>query len=298
MIVLGGWPGRIVLGTGRFGVRPDEFANLGDFNSPLDACVDPGDENTEFAWVIGSLPASGTLDGNDDGAMRHTGAADGTYTIPFNLYTWAPGGPGVDEGSTSFETTFGAGVAADLALAYNVRAAVSVDRSLAYNIIVAVLADRSLAYTVRAAASADLALVYNLEGASGVAIADRPLAYAVRSAVESGRSLTYGVRAAVESDLALAYSVRAAVSADLALAFNVEAATGGAGAAAVWQRVIEDGLSAEEILRVILAAVSGRTTGLGTNTETYLSRDGTRSRLVIDFDGQNNRTSVTLDAAP
>jgi hypothetical protein len=107
MIVLGGWPGRVVLGTGRFGVRPDEFATLGDFDSPLEACVDPGDENTEFAWVIRSLPSSGTLVANDDGGMSHTGAADGTYVHPFGLYTWAPGGPGVYEGDTGFTTSFG-----------------------------------------------------------------------------------------------------------------------------------------------------------------------------------------------
>lgn len=110
MIPLGGYTGRIILSsTGRFGVRPDEFAALGDFASPLDACVDPGDENTEFAWVIRSLPSSGTLAANDDGGMSHTGAADGSYTIPFGLYTWAPGGPGVYEGDTSFTNTFGSG---------------------------------------------------------------------------------------------------------------------------------------------------------------------------------------------
>ena len=109
MIPLGGYSGRIILSsTGRFGVRPDEFATGGDFDSPLLACVDPGDENTEFAWVIRSLPSSGTLAANDDGGMSHTGAADGSYTVPFGLYTWAPGGPGVYEGDTSFTTTFGA----------------------------------------------------------------------------------------------------------------------------------------------------------------------------------------------
>ena len=110
MIPLGGWPGRIVLSaTGRFGVRPDEFATGGDFGSPLEACVDSGDDLTEFTWVIRSLPSSGTLTANDDGGMSHTGAADGSYTVPFGLYTWAPGGPGVYEGDTSFTNTFGSG---------------------------------------------------------------------------------------------------------------------------------------------------------------------------------------------
>ena len=108
MKVVGGWPGRNVVGLGgRFGVLPAEFAALGDFPSPLLECVDPGDENTEFAWVVESLPGSGTVAANDDGGFSHVGAADGTYTTTARLYTWAPGGPAVDRGTFTITTIFG-----------------------------------------------------------------------------------------------------------------------------------------------------------------------------------------------
>jgi hypothetical protein len=95
MIVVGGWPGRIVVGLdGRFGVRPAAFAALGDFPSPFADDADlPGDATTEFVGVVQTLPASGTVVFTDEGGFSHTGAADGTYTTTFRLYTWAQGGP-------------------------------------------------------------------------------------------------------------------------------------------------------------------------------------------------------------
>lgn len=95
MIVVGGWPGRIVVGlNGRFGVRPADFAALGDFPSPFADDADlPGDATTEFVGVVQSLPGSGTVRFGDDGGFEHTGAADGSYTTTFTLYTWAQGGP-------------------------------------------------------------------------------------------------------------------------------------------------------------------------------------------------------------
>lgn len=94
MIVVGGWPGRVVVGlNGRFGVRPADFAVGGDFDCPFLDDVDPGDETTEFVGVVQSLPASGTVVFDDLGGFEHTGAADGTYTTTFELYTWAQGGP-------------------------------------------------------------------------------------------------------------------------------------------------------------------------------------------------------------
>lgn len=108
MIVVGGWPGRNVVGlNGRFGVRPADFAVGGDFDNPLLNDVDPGDETTEFVAVVSSLPASGSVDFDDFGGFSHTGAADGTYSTVFTLYTWAQGGPLTDEGSETVTTTFG-----------------------------------------------------------------------------------------------------------------------------------------------------------------------------------------------
>jgi hypothetical protein len=59
---------------------------------------------------------------------------------------------------------------------------------------------------------------------------------------------------------------------------------------------IESGLTLGDMSKIILAAVVGKTAGVGSSTETYLAQDGTTQRIVVGFDSDNNRTSVTLDA--
>lgn len=66
-------------------------------------------------------------------------------------------------------------------------------------------------------------------------------------------------------------------------------------AAAVGQRTVEGALTLEGMLRVMLAALAGRSTGVGTDAEQYLSRDGTKARVAATFDSQGNRTSVAVD---
>lgn len=66
-------------------------------------------------------------------------------------------------------------------------------------------------------------------------------------------------------------------------------------ARAVAEYNIEGDLSLEEIIRVILAAVAGETSGVGSSNELYKSQDGTKNRIDATFDGSNNRTTVTLD---
>jgi hypothetical protein len=68
-------------------------------------------------------------------------------------------------------------------------------------------------------------------------------------------------------------------------------------AAAVWSRLVEGGLSAEEILRVLLAPLAGKSTGTGTSSEAFLSQDGSTERVRATFDAQGNRVSVTVDGA-
>ena len=269
MIPLGGFTGRIILSsTGRFGVRPDEFASAGPDDSPLLACVDPGDEETEFTWVIRSLPSSGTLTANDDGGMSHVGAADGSYVVPFGLYTWAPGGPGVYEGDASFTTTFGA-------------------------VILATETDAALALSAVQSRAAGLAV-------------ETDQAFALEASAPGG------VGVAVEADAAFALpglqrrAVGLAVETDEAFALNVGTGGGaGATAAEIWNYVLADGRTAAETLldnarmmRIILAGISGKTAGLGSDTETYFGEDGTTPRIVASFDSQGNRVSVTTDGAP
>lgn len=116
MIVVGDWPGRLRVGlNGHFGVLPALIASAGGEDSPLLNDVDPGDESTEFAWVIRSLPGSGVLTADDFGGVELVGAADGVYVIPYGLYTAAPGAGAVWDGDTDFTVTVGDATALVLA---------------------------------------------------------------------------------------------------------------------------------------------------------------------------------------
>lgn len=66
-------------------------------------------------------------------------------------------------------------------------------------------------------------------------------------------------------------------------------------ASATWQQALESGMTAAELMRIVLATLSGRTTGVGSQTEAYKSVSGTKDRVVATFDGNGNRISVNLD---
>lgn len=61
--------------------------------------------------------------------------------------------------------------------------------------------------------------------------------------------------------------------------------------------IIEADKSAEQMLRIMFAALVGRTTGVGTSTEQYLSQAADKARIEVSFDGDNNRTTVALDGS-
>jgi hypothetical protein len=63
-------------------------------------------------------------------------------------------------------------------------------------------------------------------------------------------------------------------------------------ASGVWSKVIET-LTAEEIMRVMLAAMAGKRQGLGTATEQYLDVTGTVPRITLSgFDANGNGTPL------
>ena len=66
---------------------------------------------------------------------------------------------------------------------------------------------------------------------------------------------------------------------------------------AIGERVVEGALTVDEVVRIILSALSGRSSGTGSSTETYKSVDGDTARITVDFDSQGNRTSVVLDGS-
>jgi len=62
-------------------------------------------------------------------------------------------------------------------------------------------------------------------------------------------------------------------------------------ASAVWSTVI-DGLSAEEITRILFAALAGKRQGIGTATEQYFGNDGITPRITFSPDANGNGTPV------
>ena len=61
--------------------------------------------------------------------------------------------------------------------------------------------------------------------------------------------------------------------------------------------VLEGSITTADALRIILAAVAGTTSGVGSTNELYKSIDGLKNRIDVDFDVDSNRTSVNLDGS-
>lgn len=98
--------------NGRYGVTVPNFGTGGTDGNPLENDVDAGDEaaGVEFLPVFWSQPSSGTLTVWTDGSLSLVGANDGTYVLPYQLYTFTPGNTAaVDEGATSYTVTVGGG---------------------------------------------------------------------------------------------------------------------------------------------------------------------------------------------
>lgn len=64
----------------------------------------------------------------------------------------------------------------------------------------------------------------------------------------------------------------------------------------VWAKVL-DTLSAEEIMRITLAALAGKRQGLGTATEQYMGQDGVTPRITLTPDVNGNGTPI-VNGAP
>tara|TARA_R110000772_G_scaffold8737_2_gene28940 strand:- start:14467 stop:15084 length:618 start_codon:yes stop_codon:yes gene_type:complete len=60
-------------------------------------------------------------------------------------------------------------------------------------------------------------------------------------------------------------------------------------ASEMWSHVVE-GFTAEEMMRVMLAALAGKRQGLGTITEEYMAQDGTTPRITLTPDVNGNGT--------
>jgi len=98
---------------------------------------------------------------------------------------------------------------------------------------------------------------------------------------------------------ALGAAVWEALTADhnTAGTFGAEVQAGGATAADVWAHSVEGGLTAEQLMRVMGAALAGKVAGADTGNITFTGVDGTTTRIDATVDGTGNRTTVTLNGA-
>jgi hypothetical protein len=65
--------------------------------------------------------------------------------------------------------------------------------------------------------------------------------------------------------------------------------------AGVFNNVVENSKTFVQIMRINLAVLTGRTTGVGTSTNVFKSHDNTKARVTTTFDSFKNRADVTLD---
>lgn len=63
-----------------------------------------------------------------------------------------------------------------------------------------------------------------------------------------------------------------------------------------WTEVIEGGYTAEQVLRLIVAALAGEVSGAGTTVITIKGLDGSTDRIVATVTPEGDRTALTLDA--
>jgi hypothetical protein len=68
-------------------------------------------------------------------------------------------------------------------------------------------------------------------------------------------------------------------------------------ATAVWSRVLESNLSAEELVRLMTAMLTGKVSGAGTGTEVFRDLADTKDRVIVTVDDVGNRTAVVRDGA-
>jgi len=71
---------------------------------------------------------------------------------------------------------------------------------------------------------------------------------------------------------------------------------GGSSAADIWQHVIESGVSAEQIMRILAAVVVGTSTGLENGSPVFKSLDGSKTRVAATY-SNGNRTVTSVDGS-
>ncbi len=232
----------------------------------------------------------------------HLAALDAAYSVAAQHTATLAAGYGVEQSYT-----------ATLAAGYAVVAQQSVTLDAAYAIRASQLSTLAASYSIQASHSATLAAGYDVAQAAGSFTTSLAAGFSVQASHSAALSAAFGVRQS-HSDtldagyairqshattLSAGYAVRAAHLATLDAGYAVAFAGGGADPESVWEGfALEAGLTPGAMLRIVMAAVAGRTEGIGTGTERYFSADGSKPRITATFDTLGNRATIVLDGSP
>ena len=63
----------------------------------------------------------------------------------------------------------------------------------------------------------------------------------------------------------------------------------------VWQKVLDNGLQAQQLMRLFASAMGGEASGLDSLAPIYRSLADDKDRITATTDKYGNRTSITLD---
>jgi len=65
----------------------------------------------------------------------------------------------------------------------------------------------------------------------------------------------------------------------------------------IWDEALEGSLTGRQIVRIMLAALGGKSSGGGTSTIKFRDQADTKDRISATVDGSRNRTAITVDGS-
>jgi hypothetical protein len=194
-------------------------------------------------------------------------------------------------------------VTADVSGSFAVLNAVTLDAAQDFDIDAtgSVSVDLAQDFAVRATLSVDCTQDFAVYNAVGV---DCAQGFALQTGVQIDIGQDFALYNAVSFDSTQGFAISAAVVRDISQDFRISASAGGGDCPTAGEivdelmtRTLEGGHAFADVLRIILAATTGRTTGAGSATEGFKSVDGSKYRVLTTFDSSGNRQSATLDGS-
>jgi hypothetical protein len=270
--------GSLVIGDTGLGVLGADIRSLtatgGSGAGPLYNDWDPGDDDKEFQMLLLSQPSSGTLFVDEYGRLQFTGAPDGTYSFSYRLYV-----DRVDRGTATVSMSVGSAASCSFALTtdeavFAGSAYIRPSFSMAVTTDAAVFAGSA---SVTIGASFSITTDDAVFNGAAFSVPQVFINVSTDDAVFSG---TIFAGAQYPSPEDVRYGVTYGPNNSL-----VGTMVGGGGvhpdvvATAVWSKVIEGGLTAESLIRLLVAQAIGNAAGLGTSALTFSSLDGTKVRV-------------------